>query len=329
MKGIKFPVIYSTLDCNALVSLVLSQYQLGRQISCQFWHRGLSDVYLVTTPQSQYVLRVSHAHWRSRREIEFEMEYLSFLQEHGIPVSAPLQTEDGQSMVAINAPEGGRYASLFNYAPGKIPIGDISQNQGRQLGITVARMHQVSQAFWPSVHRPDLDGVYVLEKSISNIEPFLRHRPEDREELLSLTSQLSATLRALPRDRPHWTVCWGDPHSGNMHFTDNDQLTMFDFDQCGFGWRAFDIGKFLQISVRSGLHRAVRDAFMQGYESVAPLHDFERDALQAFTQIAHIWSWSISLHSAKTHNSCLLEDSFFTQRMQQLKMLKSPQWQLF
>lgn len=329
MKGIKFPVIYSTLDCNALVSLVLSQYSLGHQISCQFWNRGLSDVYLVTTPQSQYVLRVSHTHWRSRLEIEFELEYLNFIKGHEIPVAAPIPTQDGEYFVEINAPEGGRYATLFQYAPGKIPIGDISQNQGHQLGMTVAHMHQVSQGFWPSVHRQTLDEAYVLEASVANIEPFLRHRPEDRDELLELTQGLVSDLKALPRDRPHWTVCWGDPHSGNMHFTDNDQLTMFDFDQCGFGWRAFDIGKFLQISVRSGLHRAVRDAFMEGYQSIAPLHDFELESMQAFTQMAHIWSWSISLHSAKTHNTCLLEDSFFTQRIQQLKMLKSPQWQLF
>jgi len=149
MKEIKFPVIYSTLDCNAIVSLVLSQYDLGSQISCQFWHRGLSDIYLVTTPHRQLVLRVSHTHWRSRREIEFELEYLSYLEGHGIPVSAPIPNKAGHHLVPINAPEGGRYATLFNYAPGKIAVGDISYNQGHQLGITVAIMHQVSQGFCP------------------------------------------------------------------------------------------------------------------------------------------------------------------------------------
>ncbi|WLT40042.1 hypothetical protein NON20_10690 [Synechocystis sp. B12] len=27
---------------------------------------------------------------------------------------------------------------------------------------------------------------------------------------------------------------------------------LFDFDQCGMGWRAFDIAKFLQVSMQSG-----------------------------------------------------------------------------
>ena len=124
MKGIKFPVVYSTLDCGALVSLVLSQFDIDKNISCQFWHRGLSDVYLVTTPKSQYVLRVSHTHWRSRREIAFELEYLNFLKANNIPIAAPLPTHQGDFLVEINAPEGGRYASLFEYAPGKIPVGD-------------------------------------------------------------------------------------------------------------------------------------------------------------------------------------------------------------
>ncbi|MEM9135814.1 MAG: phosphotransferase [Cyanobacteria bacterium P01_F01_bin.42] len=329
MQGTKFPVIYSTLDSQALVSLVLSQYHLGHQISCQFWIRGLSDVYLVTTPQCQYVLRVSHTHWRSRPEIEFELEYLNFLKRCGSPIAAPIATEDGQYLVAIDAPEGSRYATLFEYAPGHIPVGDLSCNQGHQLGITVAQMHEMSHTFQPSVQRPQLDEDYVLNASVDNIEPFLRHRPQERDELLHLTESLNAKLQSLSRERPYWTVCWGDPHSGNMHFTDSDGLTLFDFDQCGFGWRAFDIGKFLQISVRSGLKRTVRDAFMQGYESVAPLTECELDSLQAVTLVAPIWCWSISLHSAKTHNACLLEDSFFTQRIHQLKRLKSPEWQLF
>jgi hypothetical protein len=44
-----FPVVYSTLDAHALAALAFSNYPIDVSKSCQFWHRGLSDVYLLET----------------------------------------------------------------------------------------------------------------------------------------------------------------------------------------------------------------------------------------------------------------------------------------
>jgi Ser/Thr protein kinase RdoA (MazF antagonist) len=72
-----FPVIYSTLSPQAIVSGLLPYYNIGGVTSCQFWHRGLSDVYLVETLTTPYIFRVSHHHWRSKSEIEFELDFPS------------------------------------------------------------------------------------------------------------------------------------------------------------------------------------------------------------------------------------------------------------
>ena len=124
-----FPVTYSTLSCRALTQYLLSQYKIGTVLSCQFWRRGLSDVYLVETQTAQYVLRVSHAHWRSQCEVAFELELLEFLNQTQIPVAYPLRTVEGELWIEIKAPEGNRYAALFIYAPGCIAIGDLNPTQ--------------------------------------------------------------------------------------------------------------------------------------------------------------------------------------------------------
>ena len=121
----------------------------------------------------------------------------------------------------------------------------------------------------------------------------------------------------------------GDPHSGNAHFTPNGQLTLFDFDQCGYGWRAFDIAKFLQISLRTGISKQVREAFLNGYQGVWKLTDKEVASLQPLTQIAHLWVWAINLHTALYFDYSRLDDHYFSHRLAQLKQLKSPSWQLF
>lgn len=324
-----FPVIYSTLAPDALVALVLRHYEIGAVKNCQFWRRGLSDVYLVETEATPYILRVSHHHWRSSDEIDFELELLDFWRQRQLPVAYPLRTKQGQLSVEINAPEGKRYGVLFSYAPGRVPLGDLNSTQSHQLGQTVAQLHQAAEDFLPRTYRPPLTLEYLLEDSVKALIPFLKHRSADLSYLLGVSGQIEYRLRDLPQKPPFWSVCWGDPHSGNAHFTPDNQLTLFDFDQCGYGWRAFDLAKFLQVSLGTGLSKKVREAFLAGYQAVCAITAMELSSLQALTQTAHIWTWAISLNAAKHFNWSWLDERYFTHRLEQLKMLTSSQWQLF
>lgn len=322
-----FPVIYSTLSPQALVSRVLARYPIGEVRNCLFWHRGLSDVYLIETSHLPYVLRVSHCHWRTKADIDFELALLDFLHRRGLPVSYPLRTRSGTVSIELNAPEGKRYATLFTYAPGAIPIGDLNIKQATKLGETVANLHQAGTEFYCDAKRKPLTLDHLLDESWGKIAPFLKL--SDRDYVADAIEQIKQQLQDFPQTSPYWGICWGDPHSGNAHFTGDDQPTLFDFDQCGYGWRAFEIGKFRQMALGAGISRRVREAFLNGYQSVSALADFERAAIPAFTQAAHIWMWSITLTTALHHNYSRLDESYFHGRLEQLKQLKSPDWQAF
>ncbi|BAU10692.1 aminoglycoside phosphotransferase [Leptolyngbya sp. NIES-3755] len=322
-----FPVVYSTIDPNAIASRILSRYDIGTVNVCEFWCRGLSDVYLVETDRGSYVLRVAHWGWRSQADIDFELELLDFLHDRGLPIAHPLKTESGKLSIVIPALEGERYAALFTYAPGTIALGDLSIRQATRLGETLAKVHQAGLEFDCSYPRKPLTLDYLLDDSWIEIAPFLQN--SDRDYVKSAIDQIKLGLKDFPRSAPYWGICWGDPHSGNTHFTETDQPTLFDFDQCGFGWRAFDLGKFRQVALNTGISRRVREAFLQGYRSITPLEAFELEAISAFTQTAHIWVWSIVLSYALRHNYSRLDDSFFRKRVEQLRQLKSPDWQMF
>lgn len=329
MTSMLFPVTYSTLSCGALTQQLLSQYEIGVVLSCEFWRRGLSDVYLVGTQTGQYVLRVSHAHWRSECEVAFELELLEFLNQTDIPVAYPLRTVKGELWISIQAPEGDRYAALFIYAPGCIAIGDLNVSQSNILGKTVAELHQVTPKFESQFSRPDLTLDFLLSQSMQTILPFMSEHHDDRSNLIHTADQLMAELEKHPIDFPYWGMCWGDPHSGNVHFTQDDRLTMFDFDQCGYGWRAFDVAKFFQVAIRGGVSIQVRSAFLAGYQAVSPLESWELESLKAFTQVSHIWSWAIALTHAKVHDYCKLDYHFFNRRLEHLKRLRSPDCHLY
>lgn len=324
-----FPAIYSTLAPQALTHLVFENYDIEVLKGCRFWHRGLSDVYLVETLDRSYILRLSHHHWRTQSDIQFELEFLTFLAQNQIPVAAPIPTKGGKLMLEIKAIEGERYAALFPVALGSVAIGDLNKTQAFLLGEMVAKLHQIAYQFKPVSHRYPLTLNYLLEQSLGAIAPFMDHRTAEWKYLLETSLQIKKQVKCLPMEPPYWTICWGDPHSGNVHFTVNNQLTLFDFDQCGFGWRAFDVAKFLQVSLQTGLNRAVRDSFLAGYQSITTLTFRELDCLQVLTQVAYIWSWAIHLNSIKLYDYSRLDGRYFTCRLQQLKQLRSPEWQLF
>ncbi|MBE9047360.1 phosphotransferase [Pleurocapsales cyanobacterium LEGE 10410] len=323
-----FPAIYSTLSPQALIEGVLKKYELGIINRCLFWNRGLSDIYLVETETTPYILRVSHHHWRSQTDIQFELEFLDFLYQHDLPVANPLKTRDSELFVTIHAVEGDRYAALFRYAPGEVPQGDLTAEQSTILGKTLGQIHLTSLKFNNTVPRQPLTPKYLLDDSLTVISPYLGER--DRSDYLTDTiTKIKQQLSCLKQTSPLWSVCWGDPHSGNVHFTVDNQITLFDFDQCGYGWRIFDLAKFLQVSLSAGINRKVRDAFFTGYQTVQQLTDAETSSLQALTQMAHIWAWAISINATAIHNWCKLDTFYVNKHLNQLKRLSSKEWQLF
>ena len=72
-------------------------------------------------------------------------------------------------------------------------------------------------------------------------------------------------------------MCHGDLHTGNARFDKDGRLTLFDFDSCGYGWRAIDIGVYhvsydwIDLSDRTRLEKdRFWEAFVDGYDAGAP-----------------------------------------------------------
>ena len=324
-----FPAIYSTLSPQALIDGVLSEYELGEIKRCLFWNRGLSDIYLIEARERAYILKISHHHWRSQTEIQFELEFLDFLYQQDIPVANPLKTKTGKLFVTINAVEGDRYAALFPYAPGEVPQGDLNLEQSKIMGQTLGKIHASSLEFCCDTSRQPLDLEHLLDDSFEIISPYLRRQNQDLADLEQAIVKIKHQLACLEQTSPLWSVCWGDPHSGNVHFTEDNQITLFDFDQCGYGWRAFDLAKFLQVSLSAGIKRNIRDSFLAGYQEIQKLTDAELSSMQALTQMAHIWAWAIGIDATAIHNWSRLDDFYTKKRLHQLKRLSTQEWQLF
>lgn len=301
MSPSPIPVIHSIAASEALIENVLHYYPIGTPLSCRLYQRGLNDTYLVETEQDRFILRVYRRGWRTKQEIDFELELLAFLHEQNMPVAYPIARKSGSFTEDIAAPEGTRYAAVFSYAPGKAVNKKLDNEQSRRLGEVLASIHKAMDAFKSHFSRPALSSEYLLDCSIDFIAPLFLSRRSDIDYFQTQIEKIKLALAELklPSSAPAYGICVGDVHSGNAHFTDKGEPTLFDFDQCGYGWRAFDIAKFIHTTFSWQMDSKVRKPFLEGYQAIRQLSEVELASISVFAKVAHIWVMGITCQAAE------------------------------
>lgn len=281
-----FHVTYSTLATDALAPWLEAGYDVGTVAACALLHRGLNDSYLVETAGGRYVLRVYRAGWRTPEEIAYEIAALEHLGRKAVPVALPVRRRDGAAVDWLPAPEGSRAAVLFTHAPGRELDGGVEEC--RRYGRAVAAIHGATDDFEPRHARFGLDLDHLLTRPLAAIRPFLCHRPADLDAIETLASGLARRIAALPPGEMDRGFCHGDFHGDNAHI-DGDTVTMFDFDCCGTGWRAYDIAVFRWRWGDDEAGDKRWAGFLEGYRSLRPIGETDLAAVPLFVPARAIW----------------------------------------
>jgi len=114
-----FPIIASTLSQKELCEFIREKYQLKEDFDCKLFRTGVNHTYFMSSIHTKYVVRVYCHNWRTKVEIQQELELLNLLKNNNISVSFPIPDEKGNLIQEINAPEGLRYVVLFTFAEGE------------------------------------------------------------------------------------------------------------------------------------------------------------------------------------------------------------------
>ncbi len=288
-----FPVAGSLLAGAALGELAGAAYGFGKVIEVRFLNRSLNDTYLLVTEQGQkYILWVYRAGLRSEGEIEFELTLLQHLAGYGVRVAQPLTAQSGKLMLSLNAPEGTRYVSVFEFAEGRPPYAD--EKTGYGWGWTLAGIHQISDSFVSENSRPKFALPFLIDRPLEQIRFLFKHRPSDWDYLAQVAGNLKEKIAAL--DDLDWGICHNDYYENNMHLAEDGKLTVFDFDMCGFGWRGFDIATVWRDVLLSRKPDKFWEAFQTGYKVVRPLRANDLEAAKTFISIRHYWL--LGLHAS-------------------------------
>lgn len=286
---------YSQLSAESVEQLLLTQYHAIQEPQAQFYLLGLHDNYVINTSKEKYILRIYRNDWRSADEVDFELSLLDYLHQQHAPVAWPIRTTSNLLRFSIEAPEGIRLATLFHYAEGVAPAQQLSNQQAILLGQSLAKVHQCTTGFQTHYYRPTLEYAYLVEQSVKVILPFL-----DKESAVFF-KELEELLRhhwpMVGNDADTYGVCTGDVNASNFHISENGQITLFDFDQCGYGPYAFDIAKFASSLAVNEKKPGLISAFIEGYQQVRKLTHSELNSLKVFEIAATLWVLAIHAYN--------------------------------
>lgn len=265
-----------------------------------------SFIYEYTRAGQEYILRIGHSLRRSPDLIAGEVDWINYLADAGVSVARAVNSSAGRLVEAIEDGQGDVFlATAFEKAPGA-PIqpeawnGDFFERYGHLIG----RMHALSRDYRPpkpSWRRPAWNDQLLLD-----LEPWI---PATEPLVKQKWAELQAYLETLPTDANSYGLVHQDAHAGNF-YVDGDTITLFDFDDCTYGWYAYDIAIVLFYAVTGAEDRPAftldfMTRFLTGYAREYQLPSGWLAEIPHFLKLREIDLYAIIHRSFDVHN---LED---------------------
>lgn len=279
-----FPTAHSLLSADALLAGIDRAYTIEPLKACTLIRSYVNDVYAITAAVNRYVLKVYRAGWRSWSEIAWEIDVLAHLAMRDVAVATAIPRNDGRRIGTVRAPEGVRYVVLFTHAADTKPTPPFTAALYYHFGQATAHMHHALDDFASPHARIPLDLAYLLDRPLAALRPWLAHRPSDWSFLVRLATKISTRIRALAATGLDWGVCHGDLSLDNVHVAANQQVTFYDFDSGGPGWRASDLYGVFQYQPRDTWM-----AFLDGYRAVRSFAPADVAAVPYLVAARGIW----------------------------------------
>ncbi len=227
----------------------------------------------------KYALRININSTRTVENMQAEVQWVRHLNRtSGINTPTPIATLKDQYIVSGLHADSGQtlYGVMYSWLEGE-EIGDEpTMEQLHEVGRAIARLHQEStdfaltgdnalptfnDFFWSTE-----DFLFSEKSELSDQDRGLLEQA--RDEIMRYTDELyqSSPVHIIHADFHGWNLMW-----------DEGQLSIFDFDDCGFGVEAQDLAVALYY-----LDTPEQDAaLLNGYRSIKPLPTYSELAMKA------------------------------------------------
>ncbi|HET8951927.1 MAG TPA: phosphotransferase [Solirubrobacteraceae bacterium] len=295
---------------DELAAAALARFGLSPEATAELCNVSENHTYRVDDPESgrRYALRVHRPGYRTARQIESELEWLDALRGDGaVDTCVPVRAPGGEHVVAVSANGLERNVVLFDWLPGSEPDpeGDEVIAGFRLLGAVSAHMHAHARA-WTTpdgFDRPawDYDHTLGLQGHWGAWQDGLGIGPEERGLLARLDAAIAGRLAAYGRAPERFGLVHADIRLANL-LVDGGHVRVIDFDDCGYAWFMYDFATTVSFMEDHPRVPELRDAWLEGYRSVAPLPAADEAELDTFVMLRRLLlvAWIGSHHTFAT-----------------------------
>ncbi|PJJ08875.1 LOW QUALITY PROTEIN: Ser/Thr protein kinase RdoA (MazF antagonist) [Flavobacterium sp. 1] len=276
----EFPVTNSTLSAKKLGEFIQRKYNLSESTECKLFRAGMNHVYMVTDINEKYVFRVYTFDWRTKTEIAEELRLLIHLNKNKTPVSFPIADNLNEYIQEFNAPEGKRFGVLFSFAEGA-KSARFTAETSFFIGQALAKVHKATENF--VLKRIVYDDKVLLVDSLERTRKFFKKETDEIKFLERTANFLHNKFNKIDKEQIRYGAVHLDVWFDNMHFNDDNKVTLFDFDFCGNGWLCLDISYFLFQLFSTNLdendYQVKAESFLKGYEAISEISKEEKRIL--------------------------------------------------
>jgi len=272
-----FSVVSSILSSSGIAKFVRDKYSLAASTTCRLLKTGINHTYRIDNENESFIFRIYSYNWRIKEEIKEELNLLQLLKKNDISISYPIADTSGNFIQTIRAPEGLRFAVLFSFAKGH-KILNYNKETHFEVGKLMAKIHSLTKGL--EQKRINYTPETLLNKPLENIRKFLSEETSEMQFLIATRPLLEKELLNANNPNLRKGIVHLDIWFDNLNISDNNKITLFDFDFCGNGWLCLDIAYYILQ-----LHSTEKDeielkekmeAFYSGYQTVEKISSDEK-----------------------------------------------------
>ncbi len=256
---------------------ILGQYDFGEIIGIESISTSGNFLYKIKTENSSYILRFNPlgVRWRSKEEIESEVEILQHLYKNNFPVSKIIKTRTNEFVVGWD----GRFGYLREFVDAHAKE-DPTLEELRTFGETIGWMHSLTKDFKTKHVRKHVWG-------LENTKAYFEKKKQvilssDYDFAKEFVNQVEFELEFLnfPNSLPQG-ILHEDLGKRHVLWQGSKIVSILDFDRAYFGTLLLDLGQAARgwcfIDDWKQWDKTRFQALLEGYETKRKLTKEERN----------------------------------------------------
>ena len=238
------------------------------------------------------IIRVQRPGYHTLQEVRSELDWMEALQDtSGVQIPLVVRGEDGSRVQAIGHRDSQlpKTAVMFQFLDGSKPDRSISLFE--QLGGLAARLHLHSLE-WRKPHgfrrfHWDLEAAFGPEPRWGHWSDSPGVTKELSELFFRVEAVLQRRIGALGKPQDRFGLIHADMRLANL-ISNGEGTWLIDFDDCGFGWFAFDFAASVSFIEDDPRIPDLKDAWLRAYCRLRPLSRQEIGEIDSFVMMRRL-----------------------------------------